>query len=122
MAASVRLVGAGYTTVLEGILGPWHFDLVAAETDRLAAPVHYVVLRPDEETCLRRARGRAGEEREPGFPALTDEAPLRHTHRQFRDLVAYEGHAVDTSGVAVDATVAEVGRLVDGGTVRLRLP
>ncbi len=29
---------------------------------------------------------------------------------------------MDTSGAAVDATVAEIGRLVGSGTVRLRLP
>ncbi len=88
LAASVRRVGAGYPTALEGTLGPGHLDLVAEETYRLGAPVHDVVLRPDEATCLGRAQGRGGEERVPGWPALTDEGPLRRLHRHFRDLGA----------------------------------
>ena len=45
------------------------------------APLHYVVLRTDEDTCVRRAAARA-------IPDLSASGPVRSMHRQFLDLPA----------------------------------
>ena len=56
VAAGVRMANAGYSTVLEGILGPWHLQPLAAELAACAVPVDYAVLRPGSDVCLGRAR------------------------------------------------------------------
>jgi len=56
-ATGVRLATAGFTTVLDGILGPWHFGPRREESAACKAPVNYVVLRPDGHTYLARAQG-----------------------------------------------------------------
>src|SRR5665213_2976691 len=55
LAAARQMVAGGYSTVLEGVIGPWRFDLVRDELDACTAPVVYAVLRPDLEVCLTRA-------------------------------------------------------------------
>ena len=67
-ATGVRMADAGYTTVLEGIFGPWHFEPLKAELTTCGVPVSYVVLRPGIDTCLIRARRRVLEESSTGMP------------------------------------------------------
>jgi hypothetical protein len=50
ISAGVRMANAGYTTVLDGILGPWHFDLLREELATCRVPVNDLVLRPDGDT------------------------------------------------------------------------
>jgi hypothetical protein len=46
VAAAARMADGGYSTVLEGIFGPWYFDLVRDELTTCSVGVSYVVLRP----------------------------------------------------------------------------
>ena len=85
-AAASVMAKRGFATVLEGIVGPWMLDLVLAEAEVASVQLHYVVLRPTLEVSLERALSRAGEERVPGHPALTDPAPIRQLWRQFSEL------------------------------------
>jgi hypothetical protein len=55
LAAARRMVEGGYSVVLEGIIGPWHFDLVHEESGAHPFPVTYTVLRPELEICQTRA-------------------------------------------------------------------
>jgi len=83
-------------------------------------PCSYVVLRPDLETCLARATGRAGEApRVEGNPPLTDEGPVRHLWEQFADLGDLEHHAIDTTALDPAATAAAVLDAVRDGTHHL---
>lgn len=102
MAESARAYAlGGYETVLDGIVGPWFLGpwLALARADGLA--VHYVALRPDEETTVQRATSRAGH-------PMTDGETTRFMWRQLADLGAYEAHALDTSGMDVRAALAAV--------------
>ena len=108
-AAGVRMADAGFATVLDGILGPWHFDVLRQELAPCIAAVSYVVLRPDGDTCLARARTRV-EESPQHRDALTDEAPIRHMWEQFRDLGPMERFVIDSSDMAPRATAALIRR------------
>jgi len=44
-AAAVRLGNGGFTTILDGIVGPWHFDVVRDELASCSVSVSYVALR-----------------------------------------------------------------------------
>lgn len=95
-AAGVRMANAGFTVILDGILGPWHFAPLREELAQCTAPVTYAVLRPDSDTCLDRARGRVLESSQ-HRDALTDEAPIRYMWSQFDDLGPIEDFVIDNS-------------------------
>ncbi len=79
------MANAGYTVVLDGILGPWHFGPLREELLECMVPVSYAVLRPDIDTCLIRARGRVLESPQ-HRDALIDEGPIRHMWNGFSNL------------------------------------
>lgn len=93
----------GFTTVLDGIVGPWMLHHVAARAARSPlVPVHYLVLRPDRHTTLARAQGRTEQD------ALTDAGPITAMWDQFSDLGELERHVVDNSGYTAAQTVQAV--------------
>jgi hypothetical protein len=51
---------AGWTTVLEGIIGPWFLDVAAASATDANVELHYAVLTADLNTCLSRFVEREG--------------------------------------------------------------
>ena len=53
VATAARMANGGYVCVLDGIIGPWQFDVVLEELRGVEVPINYVVLRPDLDTCLR---------------------------------------------------------------------
>ena len=114
IASACHMVRGGYTTVVEGIVGPWYLDLVREELLRLESPAYYLVLRPELATCLARAHGRAGDERVPGHPPLTDEEPIHLLWNLFADLGEFENHVVDNTGLSAlqtaDCIVEELER------------
>lgn len=116
MAAIQRAAWAyaagGFTTVVDGIIGPWmlaHFDQPGDEEGVEAPRVHYIVLRPRREEALRRAQARTA----PG--ALVTEGPVTGLWDQFADLGALEGHVIDSSGQRPEETLAAVQDAVGGG-------
>jgi len=114
-AAAAEFSLGGYTVVVDGIIGPWHLDLVTDGLRRSGGAVHYIVLRPGRDEALARATSRRGDERVPGHPALVDEVPIRHMWDQFRDLGPYERHVVDNSALDAAATATLVwDRFVSG--------
>ena len=90
------MANAGYTVVLDGIVGPWHFEPLREELVHCTAPVNYAVLRPDSDTCLVRARGRVLESPQ-HRDALTEEGPIRHMWDRFHDLGPMEQFVIDNS-------------------------
>lgn len=114
LASAARLAHAGYATVLEGIFGPWNFDLVHEELAEVDAPISYVVLRPSVEDCLARSVERLKEPRHAG--ALTEEDPIRLLYSQFETLGAYEKNVLDNSRLSIDETVRLIAQSVSGAT------
>lgn len=57
IAAAARIYAdGGFTTIVDGIVGPWMLHHYAPLAE--AHPLHYIVLRPDREVSLLRAQGR----------------------------------------------------------------
>ena len=97
----------GYSTVLEGVIGPWYFNLVRDELASCSVGASYVVLRPDVEACLARATGRVADGPEHRH-ALTDEGPIRHMWNEFAHLGDHECFVVDSSGLEPAETADRV--------------
>lgn len=89
----------GYLVVLDGIIGPWFLQPFKS----VAAPVHYVVLRPPLGEAIRRCRERGGD-------TLTDPVAITALHRQFSALGELERHALATDGLSPEETVNAVTR------------
>lgn len=106
LAATARIAAAGYVTVLEGILGPWFFDLVTDELGGLGLPVYYAMLLPDLATCLERADSRRNEPQH--RDALNDEEPIRTMHEQFARSVDSQMCVLGDSGVNAEEMASAV--------------
>ncbi|MHB1519483.1 MAG: AAA family ATPase [Acidimicrobiales bacterium] len=113
-ASAVRMANAGFTVVLDGILGPWHFESLREELAQCMAPVNYAVLRPDSDACLARARGRVLESPQ-HRNALTEEGPIRHMWDQFHDLGPMEEFVIDSSDIDPEATAMLVRKRMAAG-------
>lgn len=81
-AAAGRYAAGGFSTVYDGVVGPWFLPTFAAA----AGPVglDYVVLLPPVEVCVERVATRRGH----GF---TDEAATRKMHAEFAAATTAEG-------------------------------
>jgi adenylate kinase family enzyme len=110
-AASAYAAG-GYQVICDGIVGPWFIDVFRTAAASRAVSLHYVILRPDQATALRRAVSRDGH-------ALTDPEPIRSLHRQFTDIGVFEGHVLDSTPLSPQATADAVLHGLAEGTYRL---
>lgn len=114
--AAYTYAQGGFTTIVDGIVGPWmlgHY-LAHARQHRDVA-LTYVVLRAGRDETLARAQSRIA----PG--ALVAEQPILHLWEQFADLGPYESHALDTSGESVETSAQRVADAVAATTHRLRI-
>lgn len=91
----------GYQVVCDGVLGPWFIDVFRTAAITRAISLHYVVLRPDQDTVMRRATGR-------GEGALTDAEPIRSMYRQFAELGALESHVLDSTRLSSQVTAETI--------------
>ena len=105
-AAAGRYARGGYTTVYDGVLGPWFLPTFAAAAG--VPSLHYVMLMAPVEVCVERVATRVGH----GF---TDEPATRKMHSEFARAELDPRHVVaDVSG-SVDSVVAGVLQLVESG-------
>jgi len=102
----------GYDVVVDGIIGPWFLPPYRKAAAEGEWTMSYVVLRPDLETALDRARNRADTE-------LKDVDAITGLYREFADLGELEPHAFDTTGLDAAQTAAQVRKAVAAGTYRL---
>jgi cytidylate kinase len=102
----------GYDVVADGIVGPWFLPPFRAVCERDHLALSYVVLRPDLDTTLSRAKQRAGHE-------LKDVGAITGLHGAFTQLGSLEAHAIDTGGLDAEQTCAEVRRALASGRYRL---
>jgi hypothetical protein len=63
--AAFAYAAGGYHVICDGIVGPWFIDVFRAAAAAQVIELHYVILRPDETTAVRRASAH-------GDQALTD--------------------------------------------------
>jgi hypothetical protein len=87
--AAFTYAAGGFTTVIDGIIGPWMLDHFRDVDD--APPLHYVVLRPKRDEAHRRAQGRSTPD------ALVDEGPIVSLWGQLAELGPLERHVIDTT-------------------------
>ena len=108
-AATGHFAAGGYLTVYDGVLGPWFLADFAAEAalDHL----HYVILLPSVERCVRQVVSRSGH----GF---TDEDATRHMHREFARADINRRHVLSDPPRSAQETAAEIVRRVHDGTLR----
>lgn len=112
--AAYAYAAGGFTTVVDGIVGPWMLDHVLDRArEHPDLPLDYAVLRPERDVALARAQTRTAPD------ALVDSAPILAMWDQFADLGPFERHALDTSVLGVDETVGAVRAAVVGGRLRL---
>jgi chloramphenicol 3-O-phosphotransferase len=114
--AAFGYAAGGYQVICDGIVGPWFLGPFRDVAATSGLPLHYVVLRPDEQTALRRAVERRG----PG--ALTDPRPVRQLHAAFADMGEFEPHTLDTTSLSPDATVSAVFAGLTAGSYLLASP
>lgn len=100
--AAFGYAAGGYAVFCDGIIGPWFLDAFREAARDSPVELHYLVLRPDEDTTLHRATSRTASD------ALTDPEPIRLLHTQFSDLGDLEGHVFDSSNIDAAATVEEL--------------
>jgi len=98
-AAAASYAQGGYEVFVDGIVGPWFFEPWLAAARGSGLDLHYVVLLPDEAKTIARATSRTA-------PALVDPEPVRFMWQQFATLEAPADHAVDTTKLSVDETLA----------------
>ena len=110
--AAFAYAAGGYQVICDGIIGPWFIDVFRTAATARAIPLHYVILRPDEATALRRAVSRDDH-------ALTDPEPIRSLHRQFTNIGAFEGHVLDSTQLSPQATADAVLHGLAEGIYRL---
>jgi predicted ABC-type ATPase len=110
--AATGFAEADYDVYVDGVVGPWWLPLLGRELAPRGIALHYVVLRVGLDEALHRAATRA---------QSTDEAAVRHMHRAFEDLGGFARHAVDTSGVAVEALLERVTARLAQGDFRVEL-
>ncbi|ELP63090.1 AAA family ATPase [Streptomyces turgidiscabies] len=103
----------GYQVICDGIVGPWFIDAFRTVGETRELELHYIVLRPDQDTTLHRAVGRTDE------AALTDPEPIRALHHQFTDIAAYERHVLDTTRLTPEATTGSILHGLDEGAFQL---
>jgi cytidylate kinase len=99
--AAAAFASGDYEVFVDGIIGPWFLPTFAHELAVGDAPLHYVVLQAELADAIARAKTR---------PSPGDERIVRHMHREFEDLGAFERHALDTRGRTLDETCDELVR------------
>lgn len=103
-----------FTTVIDGIIGPWmldHFETHSTQHPDLT--VHYVVLRPRRDITLKRAQAQTVPN------ALIDEGPILSMRDQFSNLGTLDAHVLDTSGEAEEQSIRQVIEAIRDGRFKL---
>jgi energy-coupling factor transporter ATP-binding protein EcfA2 len=100
----------GYSTIVDGIVGPWMLDHFMQYGDvHPALRIRYLVLRPSRAETLARAQARMAPD------ALLDRDPILSLWDQFSDLGALEAHVINTTGQSPEGTLAVVRTALEGG-------
>jgi predicted kinase len=114
--AAYTYARGGYTTIVDGIVGPWMLDhYLALARQHPAVALTYIVLRAGQNETLARAQGRNA----PG--ALVAEQPILQLWEQFAELGPYERHVLDTSGESAETSARRVADAIAAVSHRLEI-
>ncbi|MEH2537556.1 MULTISPECIES: ATP-binding protein [unclassified Bradyrhizobium] len=100
--------GGGYFVIVDGIVGPWFLR----PFKKVAAPLHYVVLRPSLDVAIRRCQERGGD-------TLADPGPITELYHQLSSLGPLERHVLSTDGHTPKDTLNAVINAVQSEAFRL---
>jgi Chloramphenicol phosphotransferase-like protein len=111
-AAAATYAGAGYFTVIDGILSPrWFYPPVRESLISQGRRVAYAILRPQVEVAIRRAS-----ERSPG--RLADPAVIRKLWADFDALdPSLDPHILDTTLQTPEETAGHISRRLRSGAL-----
>ena len=106
--AAGRFALGGYTTIYDGVVGPWFLPTFAAATglDRL----DYLILLPPAERCVRQVAERVGH----GF---TDEAATRKMHGEFATAGIDRRHVLHDPPRSLEELVDRIWHAASSGTL-----
>jgi gluconate kinase len=110
-SAAGQYVSGGYSTVYDGVVGPWFLPTFIAATG--LGYLHYLVLLPTLERCVARVATRQGH----GF---TDEAATQRMHQQFARANIDERHVIIEPPDQVEAVADRILAAVDSETLVYR--
>jgi predicted kinase len=111
-AAAASYAGAGYFTVVDGIVIPrWFLAPLREGLDTAGLAVAYAVLRAPLPVCEARLREREGLD--------GDSLAVEQLWWEFADLGELEDHAVEVGGRSPDEAAAEIERLLGAGELAL---
>jgi predicted kinase len=106
--AAARYAGAGFFTVVDGIVIPrWFLEPLRASLGAAGFPVALAVLRAPLAVCLSRARER-------GWSGLADDGVIERIWREFDDLGALEDHVIDAAGNEPERLAELISERLDG--------
>jgi cytidylate kinase len=112
-AAAAGRFAAHYQTIYDGVLGPWFLPAFTAATG--LDSLHYVMLLPTVDECVRRVQTRVGH----GF---ADEAATRKMHDEFSRAPVAERHVIRGDAGTAGDVAAEILTYVQDSSARYPLP
>jgi hypothetical protein len=110
-AAAGRFVTGGYTTVYDGVVGPWFLPRFVRSSG--LEEIDYLVLLPSVDRCVQQVAARSGH----GF---TDEDATRKMWAQFDGAEVPKRHVLREPGEAVDEVTRWVRSAQERGELRYR--
>jgi hypothetical protein len=112
-AAAAGYAGAGYFTIVDGIVIPaWFLEPLRQELAGTGHPVAYAVLRAPLEACAQRAEKREG-------PFLADPEVIRQLWESFADLGELEPNAVELGEEGPEEAADIVAARLEAGQLSL---
>ena len=105
-AGAVIFAKNGYEVFVDGAIGPW-FLTPWIKIAKKGVDVRYIILRPDEKSTVFRAANR---QQRDYFPLNTD--IVKDVWNSFNDLGRYEAHVLDTTGQAIEESVAVIQKML----------
>ena len=107
--AAARYAGAGYFTIIDGIVSPRSFlDPLRDSLRATGHSVAYAVLRAPLRVCLTRAASR-------GSGPLSDVTVVERLWHDFAELGPLESHVIDSGAQPADATSAVLAERLRSG-------
>lgn len=113
VAASFAYARGGFSTFVDGIVGPWFLEPYRNAARENGIALHYAVLRPVDPAI---SVGRVQNRTEQG---LKDEAVIRDLYRQFSNLGALEKHVFDPGTANPQEIATALRQRLEAGAFRL---
>lgn len=101
LEAAKRYVRGGYDVIVDGIVGPWFLEPWKKAAQN-GYEIHYIILRANKKTTIKRAVERSKLDRE------TNLELVEVMWEQFNDLNDYEANVIETTDSSLEETVSMI--------------